>query len=154
MTFRSIFAVVVVLAPIQAGCGDESDPRSNQENISHHGGTESHRAGENCISCHREGGDGTGWFTIAGTVYYKGGESVHPNTTVRLFMEPGGMGETVRIVEVDDNGNFFTTEPLDFEPGLYPALYSDSSSEKKALVTTEGACSSCHGVNVDRLFVE
>jgi hypothetical protein len=151
---HSLLAVAFVLGLTQAGCGDESELRPNQQNISQHGGTESHRAGENCISCHRQGGDGLGWFTVAGTVYHPGGIGVHPNTTVRLFTEPAGMGDTVSTIEVDDNGNFFTTEPVDFAKGLYPAVYSDTASEKKALVTTKGACSSCHGVDVDRLFVE
>jgi mono/diheme cytochrome c family protein len=135
-------------------CGGSEDTRANEVNVSRHGEVLSHHAGDNCVSCHREGGEAKGWFTLSGTVYRSDMETPYPNTTVRLFGLPSGAGETVGAVEVDANGNFFTTESFDFARGLYPGLYSDAASKQKALVTTDGACSSCHGVTVDRLFVE
>ena len=156
VAMRSIslaWVLVCCLAAVTA-CGGSDDVRANEVNVSRHGEAFSHHTGENCVSCHREGGEAKGWFTVSGTVYMPDLEMVHANTTVRLFQLPSGAGQAVGIIEVDANGNFFTTAALDLRGGLYPAIYSSTASKQKALITTDGACSSCHGVNVDRLSVE
>ena len=138
-----------------AGCGGVSENTgSNATSTSHYGETYSHHTGENCVSCHRQGGDGAGWFSVAGTVYQPNLSVVNPNTTIRLFTGPGATGALVGTLEVDGRGNFFTTQPIDFSGGLYPVLYGKQDIEYKALVTTSGECSRCHGVRVDRLHVE
>ncbi len=144
------------LLPIAlVACGGTSETGGNDVVVtSHYGETTSHRAGENCFSCHRQGRDGTGWFTVAGTVYESNLGVVNPDTTVRLFTRPGGTGKLVGTLEVDGLGNFFTTEPIDFSPGLYPVVYGQREVHYKALVTWSGECSRCHGVGVERLHVE
>jgi len=60
----------------------------------------------------------------------------------------------IATIEVDASGNFFTTESVDFSGGLYPSVISTSgqSSYMSASVNT-GDCNSCHGITVDRIFV-
>lgn len=136
-------------------CGGVSESGgSDVTSSSHYGETYSHRAGENCVACHRQGGDGAGWFTVAGTVYEPNLTVVNPDTTIRLYTGPGATGDLVGTIEVDGRGNFFTTRAIDFERGLYPVLYGKREVEYKALVTTSGECSRCHGVRVERLNVE
>ncbi|MFC1547068.1 hypothetical protein ACFL5M_00945 [Candidatus Neomarinimicrobiota bacterium] len=127
-----------------AGCEDPDDDGGNETVISSFGDTESHRAGNDCMSCHVSGGSGEGWFTVAGTVYETGGTTPYPNTTVRLYTGAGSSGELVITVEVDANGNFYTTETVDWGTGLYPTVSSDNETRSMASVATTGACNSCH----------
>lgn len=141
----------IALASALSACGSE-DLRPNEANVSRQGGTLSHNTGQNCVSCHREGGEAKGWFTVAGTVYETDRETPYPNVLVELTSKELGRGETVASIEVDANGNFFTTERIDIADGLYPAVITPNGSSFKGLITTDGACSSCHGVTTDRLF--
>ncbi|MDX1739949.1 MAG: hypothetical protein R3178_01595, partial [Rhodothermales bacterium] len=111
--------------------------------ISRFGDTESHNAGEDCMTCHRSGGRGEGAFVVAGTVYEEDGNTVNPGTTIRLLSNPDGA--VLRIIEVDARGNFYTTEPLSFDGGLLTEVVS--GSELRAMITpiTEGSCNACHG---------
>ncbi|MFC1619866.1 hypothetical protein ACFL45_07965 [Candidatus Neomarinimicrobiota bacterium] len=127
-----------------AGCEDPNDNNGNETVISSYGDTESHRAGNNCMSCHVSGGSGEGWFKVAGTVYETDGTTPYPNTTVRLYTGAGSSGELVITVEVDGNGNFYTTEAVDWGTGLYPTVSSDNETRSMAIVATTGACNSCH----------
>lgn len=150
-----IWLLAALLSSSVVACGGASETASaGGPSSSHYGGTYSHRAGENCVGCHRPGRDGVGWFTVAGTVYEPNLSVVNPDTTVRLFTGPGATGTLVGTIEVDALGNFYTTRPIDFSGGLYPVLYGKQDVEYKALVTTSGECSRCHGVGIERLHVE
>ena len=141
-----MLTAVLGLVPslLLTGCEDENDDDEHETVISSYDDTESHRAGNNCMSCHVSGGDGEGWFTVAGTVYQTDGTTPYPNTTVKLYTGADASGELVITVEVDGNGNFYTTEAVDWGMGLYPNISNDSETRTMSSVVTTGACNSCH----------
>ena len=60
------FAIAGGLLISQTACEKEG---SSSSNISTTNGNRSHNMGQNCMSCHKSGGQGDGWFTAAGTMY-------------------------------------------------------------------------------------
>jgi hypothetical protein len=123
------------------------------ENISSHHANESHNMGENCMSCHKSGGSGKGEFQVAGTIYNQEMSAVNPNTTVYLRSEPNGGGEVLYTIEVDNKGNFFTTNTINFGSGLYPSVKGATNSKHMGQSITNGACNSCHH-NLARIWTE
>lgn len=69
--------------------------------------------------CH-DGGEGEGWFKVAGTLYDSSLTKTHSNGFIELYTQPNGNGSLVKRVAVDGLGNFYTTENLDFVDGTYP----------------------------------
>ena len=55
---------------------EKEDEGCDEDNISIAGDDESHNAGQNCMQCHYDGGEGEGCFVVAGTVY----DSLQQNT--------------------------------------------------------------------------
>lgn len=137
------FLMIIIIMAFLISCENED---GNETVISKNNTAKSHRTGDNCMDCHTQGGDGEGWFTIAGSLYDETQDKTYINGTVVLTTESGGAGETVHIVEVDNNGNFFTTETIDFSNGLYVGIYG-INDEKQFMVSKiiTGACNSCHG---------
>jgi len=112
----------------------------NKTQISKHGSDESHYNGQNCMNCHYTEGRGEGWFSTAGTI-----NGNYVGATVRLY---DNWGPTpVATIEVDDLGNFYTTEEVDFTNGLN-VLITDSNGVSKAMASNifNGQCNLCHGV--------
>lgn len=144
-----LFGAVMSLIAFQA-CEDDG----NETKISSYNSDESHKAGQDCMICHISGGDGEGWFTVAGTVYESGLTSVLPNATVKLFTETNGTGELVATIEVDEKGNFYTTKMIDFETGLYTLVEGNTTTKNMNSSITSGKCNSCHGVSTDRIWTE
>jgi len=106
------------------------------------------------MSCHKQGGTGEGWFTVAGTVFDTTLTSPNPNGTVTLYDVPNSTGNIVTTIEVDGNGNFYTTENIDLSGGVYPSVASVSGNKEfMPSATTTGACNSCHGISVDPIRV-
>jgi hypothetical protein len=67
-----------------------------------------HRAGDDCLSCHRQGGDATP-YTFAGTLYAdSGGTAAAPGVTLHLL---NGDGALVTVI-TEGNGNFWSTEAI------------------------------------------
>ena len=128
--------------------------------ISQHGTTTSHvdeRRGQNCMDCHVDGTGNPYIYTLAGTVYQQADPAqVYPNATVYLYSQPNGRGDLVATIEVDANGNFFTTQSINFNEGLYPAIVGNASEDPvymPANVTT-GQCNSCHdGATTTQILV-
>ncbi|MGD8567852.1 MAG: hypothetical protein PVJ39_07175 [Gammaproteobacteria bacterium] len=118
--------------------------------VSQHGTTTSHtddRRGRNCMDCHTDGTGNPYIYTLAGTVYQQGDPTqVYPNATVYLYDQPNGKGNLVSTIEVDNNGNFFTTEAIDFGAGLYPAIVGNANNDPVYMPasTITGQCNSCH----------
>jgi hypothetical protein len=141
-----ILTAALGLIPILflTSCTSENDESEDETVISSYGDTESHRAGNNCMSCHTAGGSGEGRFTVAGTVYQADGTTPYPNTTVTLYTGADASGELVITVEVDGKGNFYTTESVDWGTGLYPSVSSDNETLNMPTPTGSGACNSCH----------
>jgi hypothetical protein len=128
--------------------------------ISQHGTTTSHtdeRRGQNCMNCHVEGTGNPYIYTMAGTVYQQDDPTqVYPNATIYLYDRSGGRGNLVATIEVDNNGNFFTTESINFVDGLYPAIVGNANNEPLYMpaITNTGQCNSCHdGAGTSRIVV-
>ena len=123
-------------------------------NISSYNETESHNMGQNCMNCHKSGGDGEGIFQAAGTVYDSTLSVTLPNTTVYLYTEQGGNGTLKHTIEVDGLGTFYTTESIDFGDGLYPTIKGATTSKHMSSPITSGQCNSCHGVSTSKLWTK
>jgi hypothetical protein len=147
----------------------ERSPTLNVENISEHGDTRSHTRSKNCQTCHQEQGPGKGIFTISGTLLDEK-HRPYPNAILELYesvqapgggpVQWGGPVEVVNLlmkVEVDANGNFYTTESLpDLFPNepLYPRfvkadgtpLFKETGSAEATMGggVTVGGCNFCH----------
>lgn len=126
----------------------------DEVNISRYNGDESHNKGQNCMNCHKSGGEGEGWFNVAGSVYNNGLIASYPNATIKLYTGPNGTGTMVKIIEADGQGNFFTTEDIDFGEGLFPAVQGANTTHYMTTVAASGQCNSCHGVSTTKLFAE
>jgi hypothetical protein len=125
----------------------------SETNISATNKSESHNMGQNCMNCHKSGGDGEGWFQVAGTVYDTTLSKTNPNTTVRLYSDAQG-SNLKYTVQVDALGNFYTTETIDFGSGLYPVVVGKTISKHMASPITSGQCNSCHGVSTDKIWTK
>lgn len=127
----------------------------NETKISSYSSSESHNEGQNCMSCHVSGGDGEGWFSVAGTVYDSNQSNLYPRTTVKLYTGVRGTGTLKATVQVDTRGNFYTTESIDFGSGLYVSAVGTTGNEEHMRgKITSGQCSSCHGVTTDKVWAK
>jgi hypothetical protein len=122
--------------------------------VSQLGDDESHNAGQNCMACHTKGGEGEGWFAVAGTVYDSSLAAVYPNAMVNLYTGPNGTGDLKYTIEVDVKGNFYTTENIKFNEALYPSITGNTGSKYMSTSITTGNCIACHSVTTDVLRTE
>jgi hypothetical protein len=144
---------MILVALIIVACSD-GGTNSGDTKISAHNTNKSHNNGKNCISCHREGGPGEGWFTVAGTIYDSSFTKTMANATVKLYTGSDATGTVKMTIEADNYGNFYTTEPLTFGTGLYPVVYSANGDVQfMGESLTFGNCNSCHGVSRDKIYV-
>jgi hypothetical protein len=127
----------------------------NETKISKNNTAESHKLGQNCMNCHVSGGGGEGWFTVAGSLYNNSQNSPYPNGSVKLTTEPNGSGSVVKNIEIDSKGNFYTTETIDFQSGLYVGVFGTNGEQKfmSSKITT-GNCNSCHSSTTDKIWIE
>ena len=102
-TFKTVIFIISLLFLLSCKKNEKAT------NISPYNETEAHNMGQNCMNCHKSGGDGEGIFQAAGTVYDSTLSVTLPNTTVYLYTEQGGNGTLKHTVEVDGLGNFYTT---------------------------------------------
>lgn len=117
--------------------------------ISTHGSMAGRSMSGNCMDCHLPGAT-EGAFTIAGTVFRGDGTTRDPNGTVYLFATPNGdvtKDSIIATIDVDGNGNFYTTHPYDLSGAFYPAVISGDTLHHMQTITNVGSCNSCHGVN-------
>jgi hypothetical protein len=136
------------------GCEDNENSE-NEVKISKNYDDDSHKTGKNCMNCHIKGESGEGWFTVAGTVYDSLQATINPNGMVNLYSSPGSKNDALATIEVDALGNFFTTEPINLENGLYVSVFNSDGIPKSMISpVTNGSCNDCHdGVAVDRIWV-
>lgn len=138
-----------LLSFIISSCKNKVD---NETKISSNNSDESHNNGQNCMNCHKQGGPGEGWFNLAGSVYKDDLSTPFPKGTIYLYTGPNGSGTLKATVEVDQKGNFYTTEKVDYTGGLFPVFKTANNNQQfmSSSVTT-GACNSCHGSSQDRI---
>lgn len=147
MRTTTVVLSIVLLAGFTLGTSCENEENENETVISSFNSDESHKDGQDCMNCHVAGGEGEGWFTVAGTVYDSTGNSTIPGSSVYLYSGPGGTGELVATVETDLKGNFYTTEDLDFGNGLYTRVTGETSTTDMMSKIMTGSCNSCHGAS-------
>lgn len=111
----------------------------NDKNISSHSEDESHNAGQNCMNCHYQVGPGEGWFSLAGSVYGN-----YQDHSVRVYDALNQ--DLLAIVEVDQLGNFYTTESIDFSNGTTIDIIDEQGQVIAAMgtVVKTGQCNLCH----------
>lgn len=148
------FLVLIVSVISFQSCEQDDDGDGNETKISTYNSTESHMVGQNCMNCHEPGGSGEGWFITAGTVYDSSKKSILPNATVKLYTGPNGTGDLKLTIQVDNYGNFYTTENLDYGDGLYTSVEGNSVTNHMNSSITSGQCNSCHGINTDPIWTE
>lgn len=122
------------------------DPALDIENISAQGEARSHNMGLNCMTCHQAHGPGKGRFTTAGTLFDASGVPL-PGGSIELRSAPNGQGDLVLAIDIDSNGNFFTTAALPFpDKGLFPFIKGPNGSGTSFMPfpTISGACNVCH----------
>ena len=170
----AVGSIVIIVSLILVGCGggdsgytpsggnnnDTIDPGggiTEQPKISSYGATESHtdgRVGQNCMNCHYEGNNPY-VYQVAGTVYQLDNLTIpYPNATIYFYTGPNGSGTEVASIEVDANGNFYTTESVDFSLGVYPAIVG-SQGESPIYMSnfiTHGECNTCHGTRTSPIY--
>ncbi|HBS86396.1 MAG: hypothetical protein A2W91_19470 [Bacteroidetes bacterium GWF2_38_335] len=144
-----LFLLITLVLSIQS-CKKE-DPKV--VNISAHGLNKSHNMGNDCMDCHRDGGEGTGVYFLAGTVYDSLMTNPLPDGDVKLFTGPDGTGTLKYTIPVDALGNFYTTELISFGSGLYPAVQKGTSIMYMSGDISQGSCNSCHGITTDKIYV-
>ncbi len=133
--FSALFAMIML---VTLSCEDE-----NETKISTYNDDESHNAGQNCMDCHTPGGEGEGWFEVAGTVY----DSTRTNT-------PNATGTLHYTLQVDALGNFYTTEDMKAPGGLYVAVQGDNQTNNMQSILPSRNCNSCHGVETERIWTK
>jgi hypothetical protein len=80
----------------------------DEDNISITGDDDSHNQGQNCMQCHKNGGEGEGCFVVAGTVYDSLQTSTVQSGLIEFYTEPNGGGQKMKTIEIDSKGNFDT----------------------------------------------
>jgi hypothetical protein len=150
--------ILTLVFSLFVGCDDlweDDDEGHNETKISANGDDESHHTGDNCMQCHKEGGEGEGWFTVAGTVYYADLITPYPNAVVYLGQGPMSSGPWLMSIEVDSKGNFYTTEDIDWVAVGLISIADDTLASASMWYPTNGACNSCHdGSTVDVIYIE
>lgn len=144
-----LFGITLIIASCeQSGC--------SKSLVSSYYSDESKRMTGNCMNCHSpNGGAGAGCFRVGGTAFDSiPGDSAVSGAVVKLYTQPNGGGELVATLPVDRSGNFYTTSPVSFGNGLYPAIISKTGTRYMPNAAITGACNSCHGVTNASLWAD
>ena len=149
-----ILATFITGLSVAVSCTKDNES-SGGTKISQAGGNESHNMGQNCMNCHKSGGEGDGIFKVAGTVYNSLLTATYSNAVIKLYTLANGGGTLRATINGDAKGNFYTTENVDFTGGLYPAILGSTGNIKYMLEPINtGACASCHGGSTSKLWVD
>jgi|AntRauTorckE6833_2_1112554.scaffolds.fasta_scaffold78681_1 cytochrome c553 len=146
---KTFLILAVALAATLISCDDDID---DDPVISKNGDTGSHHQGANCSGCHNS--NQITVFSVSGTIFQEDLRNTAPNGMVMLYTGKNGSGSLVKTIEVDANGNFYTTENIDFTQALYPVAESArGASMFMPRPATSGACNSCHGTQEEVIWV-
>ncbi len=101
------------------------------------------RSGENCLSCHREGGAASRKvWTAAGTVFQRADSPLDEGVEGVTVQITDGAGKSVSLV-TNAVGNFYTPEPLALP--LRMAVERDGKRKEMPIpLQAQGACNGCH----------
>ena len=123
---------------------------------SQYGQHKSHNHGKACLDCHFTGGDNDYYWKIAGSIYKADLITYYPNVTVYFYNGKQPYGTLVKTMEVDGNGNLFTTDKLPSTDSLYIALQNGSGDVMyMPSPTIDFNCNNCHdGVTNPRIWIK
>ncbi len=101
-----------------------------------------HRPGDDCMSCHRQGGDATP-YALAGTLYADAGGAAPVAGATLHFMDTAGLDA---IVITAANGNFWSVDPITFPLVAFTARCPDVVPMVTALGEADLGCNraGCH----------
>jgi hypothetical protein len=121
------------------------------------GEDESHNTSENCGSCHNVNGNEAvieaGWWTLSGSVLNS--QSRAPQkAVVELWEKPNKQGNLIKRLEVDDLGNFYTNQIINFKGGVYPSITTNNQTISMGTAFNGGSCNSCHGISTTKLTID
>ena len=126
-------------------CEKEKNEKENKALTSSFSYNSSHNMGQDCMSCHKSGGQASEYqFQIAGTVYDSTKVNTYPNAVIKFYTGPNATGNLVLTLEVDKLGNFFTTQAINWGQGLYPSVEGKGGVLHMPQATSNGSCNSCH----------
>lgn len=104
-----------------------------------------HRAGQSCTACHREDGEASSDFSIAGTVFAGKDVLVGVEGAVVQLVDAKGTSPTL-FVTTNCVGNFFV-ERSTWDP-KFPVQVritkGDAAREMNSVIQRSGACADCH----------
>lgn len=109
--------------------------------------TKSHKAGQDCMSCHTPNTSAgkKGVWVIGGTAYNSSaGATIAKNMVFKFYTGPNGTGTLKYILNGDALGNLYSANNVDFTGGLYPAIVGSTTTQYMSSPITNGACNSCH----------
>ncbi len=152
MKFYSLLTIVFAATILVFTFPSCKKNKCGDTNVSFSGGSKSHNFGQNCLNCHKSGGEGEGCFTVAGSASNSALTSNLTGGIIKLYTGANGSGTLKYSIPIDSKGNFYTTESIDYS-GLYPAITGPSGATNymSGFLNT-GACNSCHGASTGKLF--
>lgn len=155
LVFATLFILVATIVAFPVGCKHIVGKCTGGESKSSNSGEDrSHNSGANCMHCHYSGGPAGICFTLGGTVFDSLQGNIQTGGTMKLYTGPNGTGDVVLTLHVDDRGNFYTSQTINFIGGLYPAITGSGGTTKYMSSPIKiGSCGSCHGVNTNKIWV-
>lgn len=144
---KGLMVVIALVAggTVWFGCEDQGEENE---------GGPTHNAGNNCMVCHKAGGQGEGIFTAAGTVYKVGTSTGVNGATIKLYANADASGTPLATMTSNESGNFYTKSSIDFGTGLYVKVTTANGTTSMGSSITQGACNGCHGVVTDKITVQ
>jgi hypothetical protein len=123
---------------------------------SENGQHKSHNHGKVCLECHGTGGDNDYWWTVAGSIYKSDLTTYNPNGAVYFYNGKQPSGVLVKTIQVDGNGNLFTTDKLNNTDSLYIGLQNTSGDVMyMPAPTVDFNCNNCHdGTTNPRIWIK
>lgn len=101
-----------------------------------------HRAGQRCLACHRDGGEGPA-FSVAGTVYAREGEALGAPAVAVALRDARG---EERVFLTNEVGNFWVPA-MQWSP-TFPLAAELRVDTRTIAMRTEigrdGSCNTCH----------
>lgn len=151
-----LIAPLIVLAGfVLQSCSHYDDIMKNAEEST--ANEKSHNAGRDCMSCHQDNSNEASekWWYVAGTVFDDNKKVAESSGAIELWTQPNRSGELLRKITIDKSGNFYTAKIVDFKGGFYPVYVGNNGKVKEmSTQTSNGSCSSCHGVTKEVIEVD
>lgn len=144
MMVRSLVLSLIVVGAAVAACGSPDSFGSSGSLVSDRATIGPlMRPGENCLSCHRAGGQAANRpWTAAGTVFERADSPADQGVSGVTVIVTDSAGTAVRMT-TNEAGNFYTAAPL--KKPLTLAVERDGKRKEMPIpLDADGACNACH----------